>query len=249
MSVSSTSSRTLHVTWTALRSHAPVEACPWTPVGALFWQAGHSAAGRAEVPSFDGTWWTVIATWPDADAARAAGPADAAGLDVWHVVLEAASFRGDACLAGGARPFASLPQSGRTDGACAVVTMAGLGVDADRNDEFFRRFAVLGHDVTTAPGHRAALVQAPADGAVLTFSAWDTLRSAVTWAYHRPEHAAAVTRQQERLLLPSSGFLRCAVIASSGRLGDRPDPLAGRTGTVTRRVGPDPAVPAERDPA
>jgi hypothetical protein len=83
--------------------------------------------------------------------------------------------------------------------------------------------------VRSAPGHCAALVQAPEDGAVLTFSAWDSLRDAVTWAYHRPEHAASVARQEEHALLPSSGFLRCAVLSSSGTLLGT-DPLAGRTG-------------------
>jgi len=36
-------------------------------------------------------------------------------------------------------------------------------------------------------------------------------------------------------LVATSGFLRCAVLASSGSLGDRPDPLAGRTGSVVPR--------------
>ena len=93
---------------------------------------------------------------------------------------------------------------------------------------------MLGGAVEQAPGNVAALVQAPEDGAVLTFSAWDTLRDAVTWAYHRPQHEPTVRRQEEHGLLATGGFLRCAVLASSGRLGDRPDPLAGRTGTVVR---------------
>lgn len=85
----------------------------------------------------------------------------------------------------------------------------------------------------TAPGNRAALVQAPADGAVLTLSAWDLLRDAVTWAYHRPKHTATLRRQEEHQLVATSGFLRCAVLASSGHLGDATDPLAGLTGAVT----------------
>ena len=70
----------------------------------------------------------------------------------WHVVLQAAAFRGDAVLGGGARPFAALPRAGRTTGASAVVTLAGLGSDPARNDEFFSRFLDLGHDVEQAPG-------------------------------------------------------------------------------------------------
>ena len=131
---------------------------------------------------------------------------------------------------GGARPFAAVPSRGKVAGAAAVITLAGLGRDAERTGEFFERFVALGASVRDAPGHRAALVQAPVDGAVLTFSAWDSLRDAVTWAYHRPEHAATVARQEEHALLPSSGFLRCAVLRTSGTLRGT-DPLAGRTGT------------------
>ncbi len=83
--------------------------------------------------------------------------------------------------------------------------------------------------MVSADGHRAALIQAPSDGAVLTFSAWRTLRDAVTWAYHRPEHAATVRRQEEHQLVATTGFLRCAVVSSSGTLLGH-DPLAGLTG-------------------
>ncbi len=144
-------------------------------------------------------------------------------------MLAPASYRGDARLAGGARPFDALPARGKVSGAAAVITLAGLGPDAARTGEFFERFVGLGSSVQDAPGHRAALVQAPEDGAVLTFSAWASLRDAVTWAYHRPDHAATVARHEEHRLLASTGFLRCAVLASSGTLLGT-DPLAGRTG-------------------
>lgn len=224
------------LTWTALRSATPRPECPWQPEGAVYAQSGHSAEGRAAVPSFDGRWWAVLAIWPDEQAARAAAPEPSAvGADAWHVVLQAAAYRGDAELVGGARPFDSLPTTGRTTGASVVVTMAGAGVDPARTGEFFQRFVVLGRDVESAPGHRAALVQAAHEGAGLNFSAWDTLRDAVTWAYHRPGHAASVRRQEEHGLLATSGFLRCAVLSSTGRLGDRHDPLDGRTGAVVPR--------------
>ena len=226
----------MHVTWTALELVAPSRACPWTPEGAGFWQAGHGAGGSAEAPSFDGTSWSVLATWDDADQARAARPADVEGVRrAWHVVLEPVSFRGDAVLSAGTRPFADLPAQGKVAGAAAVITLAGLGPDPARSGEFFERFVRLGRDVRTAPGHRAALVQAPADGAVLTFSAWSTLRDAVTWAYHRPEHRATVQRQEEHALADTSGFLRCAVVSSSGTLGST-DPLAGLTGVPVPRT-------------
>ncbi len=218
------------VTWTALELCRPRATCPWLPDGATYVQAGQAGAGTAEMPSFAGTWWSVLATWDDADAEQAA--AHPVGDDVraaWHVVLAPVAYRGDAVLAGGARPFAVLPARGKVQGAAAVITLAGTGRDPARTSEFFERFVVLGRAVQTAPGHRAALVQAPEDGAVLTFSAWESLRDAVTWAYHRPDHAATVARQEEHGLLPSSGFLRCAVVSSSGTLSGT-DPLAGRTG-------------------
>ncbi|PWW23351.1 antibiotic biosynthesis monooxygenase [Geodermatophilus normandii] len=112
-----------------------------------------------------------------------------------------------------------------------MITLAGLAADAGRTGEFLERFASLGEQVRDAPGSRAALVQAPEDGAVLTFSAWRTLRDAVTWAYHRPHHAATVARHEAQPMLESTGFLRCAVLASTGTLAGT-DPLAGLTGTA-----------------
>lgn len=216
------------VTWTALELTAPRTSCPWLPAGATYAQAGPAGAGTAELPSFAGTWWSVLATWDDAEAAAVHPVGDDVGA-AWHVVLAPAAYRGDAALAGGARPFAGLPARGKVRGAAAVITLAGTGPDPTRTGEFLERFVGLGAAVRTAPGHRAALVQAPEDGAVLTFSAWDSLRDAVTWAYHRPEHAATVARQQAHALLPTSGLLRCAVVGSSGTLHGT-DPLAGRTG-------------------
>ena len=218
------------VTWTALELTGPRATCPWLPTGATHAQAGQAGAGAAEVPSSGGLWWSVLATWDDADADLAAVHPAADGLRAaWHVVLAPAAYRGDAVLAGGARPFDGLPDRGKVHGAAAVITLAGLGPDPARTGEFFERFVGLGATVRTAPGHCAALVQAPEDGAVLTFTAWESLRDAVTWAYHRPEHAATVARQEEHGLAVASGFLRCAVVGSSGTLLGT-DPLAGRTG-------------------
>lgn len=220
----------MYLTWTALELSAPSPDCPWSPEGASFTQAGHAGAGTAEIPSFDGSWWSVLAIWDDGATAEAAAPVGVSGVRAaWHVVLEPVSFRGDAVLSGGARPFEPLPHRGKVVGAAAVITLAGLDPDPSRSGEFFDRFAVLGQDVQSAPGQCAALVQAPADGAVLTFSAWRTLRDAVTWAYHRPLHARTVQRQEEHALLATTGFLRCAVTASVGTLGGH-DPLAGLTG-------------------
>ena len=220
----------MHVTWTSLELVAPAPVCPWAPEGAALTQTGHAGPGTAEIPSFDGSWWSVLAIWEDAAEARQAAPADLPGVrSAWHVVLEPVSYRGDAVLSDGARPFDQLPRRGKVAGAAAVITLAGFGPDPARAGEFLERFGLLGTDVRSAPGQRAALVQAPTDGAVLTFSAWRTLRDAVTWAYHRPEHAQTVQRQEEHALLETTGFLRCAVVSSEGMLGDV-DPLAGLTG-------------------
>ena len=221
----------MHLTWTALELHRPSPVPPWLPSGAVLCQAGQAGAGRAEVPAFAGTWWSVLGVWTDERAARAAAPEpDEQVAAAWHVVLQPVAYRGDAVLSGGARPFDALPTRGKVAGAAAVITLAGLGPDPARSGEFFERFSHLGGDVQAAPGHLAALVQAPEDGAVLTFSAWRTLRDAVTWAYHRPDHSAAVRRHAEHALLGSTGFLRCAVVGSSGTLHGT-DPLAGLTGT------------------
>lgn len=222
----------MHVTWSALELSEPAAACPWVPAGAGLVQAGQAGAGCAQVPSFDGVWWSVLAVWDDDPRERVQDwPVDGEGLRAaWHVLLEPVSYRGDAVLSAGRRPFDALPARGKVAGAAAVLTLAGLGPDPARGHEFFTRFTALGEQVATADGARAALVQAPDDGAVLTFSAWRTLRDAVTWAYHRPQHAGTVHRQEEHALVAQSGFLRCAVLASRGTLLGS-DPLAGLTGT------------------
>ena len=231
------------VTWTTLELSAPQSVCPWRPEGAVFTQAGQAGAGVAAVPDFGGTWWSVLSTWDDPDAAWTAPPVGAGVRAAWHVVLEPVSYRGDAVLSGGARPFADLPPRGKVAGAAAVLTLAGFGPDPDRAAEFFERFALLGTDVQAARGHRAALVQAPEDGAVLTFSAWQTLRDAVTWAYHRDTHAGTVRRQEDHGLLATTGFLRCAVLGSRGTLRDLAlrdhDPLAGLTGVPVPTTRPE----------
>lgn len=221
----------MHITWSALELREPAQHYPWAPPGARFAQAGQAGAGRAEMPSFAGRWWSVLAVWDDDPSSSIARWTFGEGIrTAWHVLLEPVSYRGDATLSGGARPFDELPTRGRVAGAAAVITMAGLGPDPARAHEFFERFGALGLDVTGTAGHRPALVQAAGDGAVLTFSAWSSLRDAVTWAYHRPEHAATVRRQEEHHLLTQTGFLRCAVVGSSGTLRGH-DPLAGLTGT------------------
>jgi hypothetical protein len=118
------------VTWTTLELARPEPRCPWEPDGASFSQTGHGAGGAVEMPSFDGASWSVLATWEDAEQARAAAPVGVDGVrSAWHVVLEPVSFRGDAVLSAGARPFAQLPPRGKVAGAAAVITLAGLGPD------------------------------------------------------------------------------------------------------------------------
>ncbi|WP_370290767.1 hypothetical protein [Nocardioides sp.] len=227
----------MRVTWTLLRATDPTPECPWLPSGARHAQAGHAAGSRATLPPGDGLSWTVLGVFDDESAAET--PAGTPGLaEWWHVVLEPASYHGDALLAGGATPFTEVPRRGKVAGAAAVITMAGLGDDVARTTEFFERVDTLGALVADAPGLRAGLVHAPSDGAVLTFSAWTTLRDAVTWAYHRPDHAATVRRQQEHPLLARTGFLRCAVLSSSGSV-DGVDPLAGLTGAPVPSTRPE----------
>ena len=224
----------MYITWTGLELAEPASACPWQPVGSAFSQAGQAGPGVAAIPDFRGIWWSVLALWEEVAEATSAAPIpDGITSAAWHVTLEPVSYRGDAHLAGGARPFDSLSRRGKVAGAAAVITLAGVGDDAQRTGEFLERFAGLGVDVARAPGYRAAMVQAAEEGAFLTFSTWSTLRDAVTWAYHRDAHADTVRRHEEHHLLEETGFLRCAVVASSGSLRGS-DPLAGLTGTCVQ---------------
>lgn len=212
--------------WHVLELNTAARTCPWLPDGASFVQAGVSGAGRAEMPSGAGRWWSVLARWDSHAAADAAEAAFDTRLgNAWHVRLEPQSYRGDAVLAGGLTPFDDLPEAGRVTGAAAVVTFAGLGPDPAKATEFLERFQVLADDLERAPGNLASAILTPTRGPVLTFSAWQTLRSAITWAYHQPVHAETVARQEQAQLIETSGFLRCAVVGSTGTLRGR-NPLS-----------------------
>jgi heme-degrading monooxygenase HmoA len=228
----------MFVTWTVLRPRASTPTAPWTPAGASWWQAGHSSPGRAQAPQSNGAWWSVVATWDDADSAGA-GPPRTADLDAWHVVLEPVSWHGDVGLADGTRPFDGVPTGRRVEGAVALLTVAGASRDSGREREFFRRFGHVSRDIGRAPGHLLSLVHAPAQapdgGPVLTFSAWENLAAGLDWAYatSRP-HVSALTRQASHRLVERSGSVRCAVRSSSGTLGDLGNPLAHVRGTAVR---------------
>lgn len=227
----------MYVTWTVLQLAKPAEACPWVPAGAIHAQAGHTSTVRAEVPDFRGDWWAVCAVWDSRSDAQQPPPMGVDGvLERWHVVLEPAGYKGDATMVGGVTPFVDV-ERGRVLGAAAVITLAGLHEDPGRLGEFLERFSRHGHELADVDGYRVAMVQSALEGAVLTFSAWETLRSAVTLAYHRPSHAETVRRHQEHGLVSQSGFLRCAVLSTTGTLCGS-DPLAGLTGTV-QRTGDD----------
>ncbi len=232
----------MQVTWTVLRMSSPSALSPWKPVGASWWQAGHSSPGNAQAPVPDGCWWSVVATW---DAARPApeGPPGRNGTDVWHVVLEPASSHGAVVLAEGARPFDALPPGEQVEGPAALITVAGRSPDDGREREFFRRFMHVSRDIARAPGHVMSLVHAPASdpeaGPVLTFSIWEDLTSGLDWAYSRSRpHTSAVARQRAHGLVQTSGSVRCAVRSSRGTLGDLGDPLAAVLGRAVATSTP-----------
>ncbi|HEU0103708.1 MAG TPA: hypothetical protein VFR07_15415 [Mycobacteriales bacterium] len=212
--------------WHVLELSDPARACPWVPAGARFSQAGLTGAGRAGLPDGSGRWWSVLCRWDDHAAADAAQQDAGQWGDAWHVRLEPVAYRGDVRAAdGGPAPFDDLPTSGRVTGPAAVVTWAGLGSDPDRLAEFLDRFGDLAADLAQADGAVASAVLTPTAGPVLTFSAWTSLRATMAWAYAGPVHTAAIARQEEVTLVPTAGFLRCAVVGSSGSLAGR-DPLA-----------------------
>ena len=115
--------------------------------------------------------------------------------------------------------------------ALLEVAWAPDAVYCDPLDRLEGREALVRHIGATQAamaGGQIAVTSTPVRHHDSAFFRW-TMRDAVTWAYHRPEHAATVARQEEHALLPTSGFLRCAVVGSSGTLHGT-DPLAGRTG-------------------
>lgn len=231
------------VTWTVLRTGAPVPTAPWAPTAATWWQAGRSSPGRAQAPEPDGRWWSVVATWADR-AAAGAPPSPSEDAELWHVVLEAFSTHGDVVMTDGSRPFDDLVHVPPPAGPVILLTVAGSSADDGREREFFRRFVHASRDVGRAPGHLVSLVHAPVGapeaGPVLTFSAWQDLGAGLDWAYttSRP-HAATVTRQRGHRLVETSGSVRCRVVSSRGVLGEAGDPLAsmGPSGVADHHPG------------
>lgn len=212
--------------WHVLELDEPAATCPWVPPGARYAQVGMADAGRAGMPSGDGRWWSVLARWDDhATADEAQATWDPGWGRAWHVRLEPAAYRGDVPYPRGRSPFADLPETGTVRGPAAVVTFAGLGDDPDRLAEFLERFAGIADDLAAAKDALASAVLTPTAGPVLTFSAWTSLSAAMSWAYAGPVHAATIARHQQVPLVATAGFLRCAVVGSSGSLLGR-DPLA-----------------------
>ena len=215
------------LTFTVLRARTAAAVPPWIPESASWCQVGHSSAGSAQPPETDGTWWSVLAGWDDAEAAGAR-PRTTADVDAWHVVLEPVSAQGEVVLGDGTRPFDGLDGTAALAGPAVLITVAGVSPDEGREREFFRRFVHVSREISSAPGHLVSLVQAPVagPGPVLTFSAWEELGAGLDWAYQRSRpHPSAVTRQRSHGLVRTSGSVRCAVVASSGPLGDVDDPL------------------------
>ena len=94
----------MYITWSALELAQPSPACPWRPERAVFTQAGHAGAGRADVPTGDGRWWSVLALWDEDPSEQVHDwPVDGVLGLAWHVVLSPASYRGDAAISGHAK--------------------------------------------------------------------------------------------------------------------------------------------------
>ena len=226
----------MHLTWTALALAHAGDDLPLDPAG----RPVVAGRPRRRAPRRGARLQRPLVVGARALARRGAGArCGRAGRCARQRLARGAGrgpFRGDAVLAGGATPFSGLPERGKVAGAAAVVTLAGLSADRERSAEFFRRFAVLGDEVEQASGARAALVQAPSDGAVLTFSAWDTLRDAVTWAYHRP--CTPRRSRDRRSTACSTAAVSCAA---------RWSPAAGPSRAPTPwRAAPAPSSPARR---
>lgn len=142
--------------------------------------------------------------------------------EAWHVRLRTIGGHGSWK---GVDPLAGLDR-GQADGTVAIVTRA------DVRRRSWKAFGVAS-EVVDAELHRApglidvvGVGETPI-GSLATFSLWESVEAARTFAYTMPEHAEVVRRTRREGWYAEEMFARFEPYGSTGTWNGR-DPLAGR---------------------
>jgi hypothetical protein len=170
--------------------------------------------------------WGLLATWTDAEAARAfeAGSPVARGWgrlahETYRLDLRPVAARG---LWSGRTPFGD-PTPVREDGPVAAITRARL--DPRRAPAFWRSVPPVSAELHRSPGLRAAvgIGEAPV-GLQGTFSLWESATAVRDFAHRSAAHVDVVGRTEREGWYAEELFARFAVLHASGTL-DGKDPL------------------------
>lgn len=196
--------------------------------GLVFWRLLGTGAGDDTSGGADLARTAVFAVWENADAldtftatSRIAARWRRAE-ESWHVRLRSIGGHG---LWHGVDPLDGL-EFGSSDGPIAVITRA----DVHRRSwkAFGAASNLVDTELHTAPGliDVVGIGEAPV-GRLATFSLWESLAAARSFAYSMPDHVEVMRRTRDENWYAEELFARFEPYASSGTWNGR-DPLEGR---------------------
>ena len=193
--------------------------------GLVFWRL--LGTGRADDtgPGIDPRRTALFAVWEGGSALDDFLATSAIGRrwqqldEAWHVRLRSLGGHG---RWRGVDPLDGL-DTGDAGGPIAVVTRADVRLGAWRS--FGRAGRVVDRELHRAPGliDVVAIGEAPV-GRLATFSLWDSLAAARSFAYSGPDHVEIVRRTRDEHWYSEELFARFEPFGSSGRWNGR-DPL------------------------
>jgi hypothetical protein len=175
------------------------------PEGAQYWHPGvYGKRDGGDIPIPDEREWTVLATWADADAWRAAldGPGPWEGArEAWSCLLSAGETRYNPAApewADGADvpPFGAATPEEPTGPVAIITTVAHSGHRLDRVLAFVRDVEACVDTLADAPGFLGYRLGGSEDFPqtvdTFTFSLWASWADARSWAYRGGVHARAM---------------------------------------------------------
>jgi heme-degrading monooxygenase HmoA len=196
--------------------------------GLLFWRLLGTGKGDNTGPGADLRRTALFAVW-ESERALDAFVSSHAIAARWQTVDEAWSVRlraiGGHGTWRGFDPLVGL-EPGSRDGAVAIVTRADVRRGAWT--EFAKAGREVDRELHTAPGliDVVAIGEAPV-GRLATFSLWESMDAARTYAYSMPRHEQVIEQTRRGNWYREEMFARFEPYGSSGSWNGR-DPLAGR---------------------
>ena len=200
------------------------------PAASTYWHPGVSAPRNdSGIPIPDEREWTVIATWPDADAWRAAlagpGPWDGA-RESWSCLLSAGQTRPNPAAPvwadGTTQPPFGTPWDEEPAGPVAIVTTVAHSAEqlapVLRFAHDVERIVETLGDASGCLGYRLGSAEDfPQTVDAFTFSLWASWADARRWAYRGGIHAGAMRDHMNGQHVVRGSFTTFAVLEVAGR--------------------------------